>query len=125
MVQAKMLRKNGYCIVDGEPCKVLSIQISKTGRHGHAKARIEVEGLFDGKKRNFFKNGEAEMEVPTIKKGSAQVLSTSGDIAQLMDMEDYSTFEAMIPEELKGEVESGKEVMYWKYENKLAIMSVK
>ncbi|MFH1445654.1 MAG: translation initiation factor IF-5A [Nanoarchaeota archaeon] len=125
MVEAKFLRKNGYCIVDGEPCKVLSVQISKTGRHGHAKCRIEVEGLFDSKKRIFFKNGDADMEVPTIKKGSAQVLSVSGDIAQLMDMEDYSTFEAMIPEELKAEVESGKEVMYWKWENKLAIQSVK
>ncbi|MBU0899161.1 MAG: translation initiation factor IF-5A [Nanoarchaeota archaeon] len=125
MVQAKMLRKNGYCIVDDEPCKVMSIQISKTGRHGHAKARIEVEGLFDGKKRNFFKNGEAEMEVPTIKKGTAQVLSTSGDIAQLMNMEDYSTFEAMIPEEFKDELESGVEVIYWQWENKLAIKGLK
>lgn len=120
-----MLRKNGYCIVDDEPCKVMSIQISKTGRHGHAKARIEVEGLFDGKKRNFFKNGEAEMEVPTIKKGTAQVLSTSGDIAQLMNMEDYSTFEAMIPEEFKDELESGVEVIYWQWENKLAIKGLK
>jgi len=125
MVGAKFLRKGSTCIVDDEPCKILNVDISKTGRHGHAKCKIEAEGLFDGKKRIFFKNGDAEMDVPTIKKGNAQVLSTSGDIAQLMDMENYSTFEVLIPEEFKGKLESGMEVVYWKWEGKLAIKDIK
>ena len=32
-------------IVDGMPCTVKSIDISKTGKHGHAKCRIEAVGI--------------------------------------------------------------------------------
>lgn len=35
------------------PCTINSISKSKPGKHGSAKARVEVVGVFDGQKRTF------------------------------------------------------------------------
>ena len=112
-------------MIDGEPCKVLNMMKSKTGRHGSTKTRIEAEGIFDGKKRVIIKPGMAILEVPIIQKNTAQVISVTGNIAQLMDLKDYSTFDASIPDNLKGKLNSGTEVSYWKAGNKIAIKEIK
>ena len=49
------------------------------------------------------------------------MLSVSGDVAQIMDMGDYSTVEIEIPGELKGKVEPGKEMPFLHYEGKYKI----
>ncbi|MEA3343559.1 MAG: translation initiation factor IF-5A, partial [archaeon] len=54
-----------------------------------------------------------------------QVVSVSGDSAQLMDMETYEMFETQIPDDLKSAIAEGKEVEYWVIESVKAIMSVK
>jgi translation initiation factor 5A len=108
-------------MVDNEPCKVLSMTKSKPGKHGSAKARVEVTGLFDNKKRVILKPASATAIVPMIEKKKAQVISVSGDIAQLMDMEDYSTFDAKIPAELKAKAQPGTEISYWKVNNRILL----
>lgn len=108
------LKPGNFVMVDGEPCKVIEMVKSKPGKHGAAKSRVEVVGVFDGKKREIMKPAGASIEIPIIEKKDAQVVSVNGDIAQIMDLENYETFELSIPEELKGKLESGKEIVYWK-----------
>ena len=112
--EAKGLKPGKYVVIDDEPCKVLSVSTSKPGKHGSAKARIEAVGIIDGKRREIVKPGGAMVDVPIIEKLKAQVLSVSGESVQLMDMQDYSTFECAVPEELKGQFSEGQEVVYWK-----------
>jgi len=38
--QCSALRKNGYVVLKGRPCKIVDMSTSKTGKHGHAKVRI-------------------------------------------------------------------------------------
>lgn len=107
------LQKGSYVIVDGIACKVTDTQTSRPGKHGHAKVNLMAVGLIDGKKRNLVLPGHDNVEVPIIEKKTAQVLSISKNMANVMDSETYETFDLGIPEELKGEVTEGCTVLYW------------
>ncbi|MBL7206390.1 MAG: translation initiation factor IF-5A [Candidatus Aenigmarchaeota archaeon] len=125
MVLAKELKKGNFVLVDDQPYKVMGYKKSKTGRHGSAKYQIELVGIIDGKKKLIFRPGTASLEAPNIDKRTAQVISISDDSVQLMDMQDYETFDLAIPEEMKGKLESGKEVAYWKIDGKKFLMTMK
>ena len=73
-------------------------------------------GLFDGRRRSIIKPADAKVPVPILLKKRAQVLAIIGDKVQLMDLTDYSNFELDIPEEMKGKLESGQEIMYYEIE---------
>src|SRR3989338_6925617 len=122
---AGSLQKGGYVVLDGEACKVVDIQISKSGKHGHAKVRFTAMGLVDGKKRIEVLPAHDNVEVPIIEKKSAQVLSVNGDSANVMDSENYETFDLEIPEELKGQVAEGSNVMYWGIMDKKVMKQLK
>ena len=117
----RSLKEGSYMMLDGEPSKINKIVFSKPGKHGSAKARIEAVGIFDNKKRSVIIPGGTDIAVPVIEKKGAQVLNVSGDIAQLMDLTDYSTLEARIDEEMKDKVQAGMEITYWKFESKILI----
>ena len=107
------LQKGSYVILDGAACRVADMQVSRPGKHGHAKVRLTAVGLVDEKKRVTVMPGHDNVDVPIVEKKSAQVLSIQGDAANVMDSESYETFDLAIPEELKGEVVEGVNVMYW------------
>jgi len=113
LAEVRTLRVNRYMIVDEEPCKIMSISTSKPGKHGEAKARIDAVGIFDGQKRSVVHPVKHKVHVPIIDKRNAQVLSLMGeDTVQLMDLETYETFEMPIPDEYKGKLAPGNEIMY-------------
>lgn len=121
----KDLKPGNFVIIDGEPCKVLELTKSKPGKHGASKVRLEGMGIFDNRRRFLLKPSSADVEVPLIEKKAAQIISVSGDIVQLMDLTDYSTFDASIPEELKGKLEQGREILYWKIGNRILIKELR
>jgi len=45
-----LVRRHSYIMIKGKPCKVLSISVSKTGKHGHAKCNFTATDIFTGKK---------------------------------------------------------------------------
>ena len=113
LAEVRMLRVNRYMIIDDEPCKIMSISTSKPGKHGESKARIEAIGIFVGQKRSVIHPDNHKVHVPIIEKRNAQVLSLMGsDTVQLMDLEPYETFEMPIPDEYKGKLGPGNEIMY-------------
>ena len=113
LAEVRTLRVNRYMIIDDEPCKIMSISTSKPGKHGESKARMEAIGVFDGQKRSVVHPVKHKVHVPIIDKRNAQVLSLMGsDTVQLMDLETYETFEMPIPDEYKGKLGPGNEIMY-------------
>jgi len=123
--EIKKFQPGRYVIIDDEPCKVLDVTTSVSGKHGEAKARLEAVGLFDNKKRSIVKPADAEMEIPIIEKKSGQVIAIAGNNAQIMDMADYEIFDIPIPEELKEKVAQGKEISYWVVMNRKMIIEVR
>lgn len=113
IVSIGTLQKGDYVILEGAACKVTNTQTSRPGKHGHAKVRLEGVGIIDDKKRIIVAPGHDNIEVPIVEKKSAQVLSINGDIANVMDNTTYETFDLKVPEELKGRVVEGIQVVYW------------
>lgn len=107
------IQKGHYVVVDGAVCVVLDLQSSKAGKHGHAKVRMEVVGILDGKKRNIVMPSAGTIDTPVVDKRNAQVLSISGETVSVMDSENYETFEMKIPEEYKEQIKEGTLVLYW------------
>ncbi|MBI2508285.1 translation initiation factor IF-5A [Candidatus Woesearchaeota archaeon] len=112
-VQITSLKPGRYVVIDGIACRVNKMDISKPGKHGHAKCRVEAVGLIRGEKKVIVLPGHDKIDSPVIEKKSAQVLSVHGDIANVMDEENFETFDLKIPEELEGKIESGAKILYW------------
>lgn len=114
-VEVGSLKIGQYVIIDGEPCRIVEFEKSKPGKHGSAKARIVAISAFTGQKKSLLSPVDARTEVPMIDKRSAQVISISGKVAQLMDMENYGTFDTPMPDdpELVSSLAPGVEVEYW------------
>lgn len=122
---AGTMQKGSYIIVEGVASKVTENQTSRPGKHGHAKCRITAVGLVDEKKRVIVVPGHDNVEVPIIEKKNAQVLSVADNKANVMDAETYETFDLDIPEELKGTVHEGAQVLYWEILNDKVMKQVK
>src|SRR2546430_17600351 len=90
--EIRELKVNRYIVVDDEPCRILSIQTSKPGKHGEAKARLEVVGLFDGQKRSIVHPVTHKVRVPMIDNRKAQILPRRANAWQLMALAPDQTF---------------------------------
>lgn len=108
----KDLKDGKYVMVDGFPCRVVGIEVSAPGKHGAAKMRVTTIGIFDGSKRMLLKPSDGDIEVPIIEKKRGQVVSVSGEVAQVMDMASFEMFEMKLSGEMLANAASGKEVEY-------------
>ncbi len=111
-------------IYEGAPLTVKSLDISKTGKHGAHKCRIEAIGIIDGKKRIILKPGHERFEVPEIIKRKGQVISIIGNDINIMDIESFETITLQLPEELKDAIEEGSQLEYWDVEGEKIIKRI-
>ena len=116
LIHATQAKLGNSIIVEGVPCTVRTNDISTSGRHGHAKCRIEAISIIDGKKKVLVIGGHDRLEVPMINKNNAQILSLMVDKASIMDLKTYETIELPISEELRSQVKDGDQVEYWDVE---------
>jgi len=120
IIEATQAKVGTNIIVDGMPCVVKNVDISKTGKHGHAKCRIEAVGIIAGQKKVFVVPGHERFEVPMVDKRKGQVLS-KGDKISIMDLENFETIEVECPDEIKSELEENSNVEYWDVEGEKII----
>jgi translation initiation factor 5A len=118
--QVRELQEGSYVMMDDAPCKINGYSTAKPGKHGSAKARVEGRGVFDGKKRSLSQPVDAKVWVPIVERKQGQVVSVSGDDAQVMDLDTYETFTMRVPE---GESFSPDETIeYLEYEGQRKIV---
>lgn len=117
IIDATQAKTGTNIIVDGMPCTIKSIDISKTGKHGHAKCRIEAVGIITGNKKVFVVPGHDRLEVPNVEKRKGQILSKNDGKVSLMDLENFETIEIPCPDqELFGQLEENGNCEYWDIE---------
>lgn len=73
------VKKNGHIMIKDHPCKVSDISVSKTGKHGHAKAHIIGYDIFTGKKYEDIFPSSHNVDVPFIKKTELELIALAAD----------------------------------------------
>jgi len=114
------LKPGSYVLIDGFACQVKNSDKSKPGKHGSAKARVVAFDVFSGQKRGLLKPTSADVEVPIMVKGSAQVVAVMGDTLQIMDLNSYETFDVKKPD-IQG-LASGVEVEYVRWGSQVKVL---
>jgi len=73
------IRKGGYIMIKGHPCKVSDVSTSKTGKHGHAKCHFVAIDIFTGKKMEDLVPASHTTMVPFVKKEEYQAMDVDED----------------------------------------------
>jgi len=120
------LKVGSYIIIDNEPCRIVSYDHSKPGKHGSAKARVSAIAVFDGSKHSMVSPVSANVEVPLIDKRNGQVVSITGSLLQIMDLETFEVFEtSSVEEDIRDKIVQGGEIEYWKVLDRVKIVRAK
>tara|TARA_B100000459_G_scaffold132980_1_gene87984 strand:- start:770 stop:1156 length:387 start_codon:yes stop_codon:yes gene_type:complete len=109
-VEIRTLKIGRYVAIDNDAYKILSMSKSKPGKHGSAKARIELEDIFTGQKRSHVGTVTDNIQVPMIEKGSAIITHIQGNEVHAMDNKTYETL--ILPTSDEFNLEAGNEIQW-------------
>ena len=103
-VRAGEIRKGHFVCLKGKPCKVISISVSKTGKHGHAKANITGLDVFTGRKYVEICPTSHNMVAPAMFRSEWQLTDVSQDgQLTLMDQGGEMKEDLDLPRDTHGE----------------------
>jgi translation initiation factor 5A len=108
--EIRTLKVGRYVAIDNDAFKILGMSKSKPGKHGSAKARIELENIFTGQKRSHVGTVTDAIHIPIIEKGSAIITHFQGDEVHAMDNKTYQTL--ILPVEGSMNLQSGGEIQW-------------
>ncbi|KAK2826510.1 hypothetical protein Q5P01_020724 [Channa striata] len=97
-MQCSALRKNGFVMVKGRPCKIVEMSTSKTGKHGHAKVHLVGLDIFTQKKLEDICPSTHNMDVPNVTRKDYQVIDVSDGFLSLMDDNGETREDLRVPE---------------------------
>ncbi|KAJ1644479.1 translation initiation factor eIF5A [Coemansia erecta] len=113
-MQCSALRKNGFVVMKGRPCKIIDMSTSKTGKHGHAKVNYSGIDLFNGRKYEDMSPSTHNVDVPHVKRQDYELVDITDGFLSLMDesgemKEDVKLTEgADITKQIEADFEEGK-----------------
>ena len=109
-VEIRTLKVGRYVAIENDAYKILSISKSKPGKHGSAKARLELEDIFTGQKRSHVGTVTDNIQVPVIEKGSAVITFVQGNEVNAMENKTYETL--ILPLDTEMNLEAGGEIQW-------------
>src|SRR3990167_2218436 len=104
IIAATEAKSGTNILIEGVPYTVKNVDVSKTGKHGAHKCRIEAIGMINGTKKILAVPGHERFEVPLVEKRKGQVLSI-GEMVSIMDLESFETIELPCDPEIKSELQ--------------------
>lgn len=108
--EIRTLKIGRYVAIEENAYKILSMSKSKPGKHGSAKARIELEDIFTGQKRSHVGTVTDTINIPLIEKGSAIITHIQGNEVHAMDNKTYKNL--ILPVEVSMNLQSGREIQW-------------
>lgn len=92
-VEVSTLRVGSYIVHNDRPCKITEIHVSKTGKHGAAKAVIVMKDIFTGSKHSTsYSTSEKVQEPVIVTKQYVLVDMTDEEVVVLNDRNDQETY---------------------------------
>jgi translation initiation factor 5A len=118
-IKAGSCKKGVHVMLKGNPCKVIDVSTSKTGKHGHAKINITGIDIFSGKKYQESSPTSHNLMQPVITKQDYQLVELDDDDFLTLLDENGSVREDLtldsddneLTSRLKEDFKSGKEIM--------------
>lgn len=121
-MQAGSIRKNGYIVIKGRPCKVVDVSTSKTGKHGHAKCNFVALDIFTNKKMEDLQPSSHNCEVPNVSRtdytlidisddGFCSLMTESGDTKDDLSLPKGTDELDKLAEQIQADFDEGKEVV--------------
>ncbi|CAG8719634.1 1826_t:CDS:2, partial [Dentiscutata erythropus] len=115
-IQCSALRKNGYVLLKGRPCKIVEMSTSKTGKHGHAAIHLVGLDIFTGKKLEDISPSTHNMDVPNVSRTEFQLLNVDDNFLSLMTNDGNTKDDVRVPEgdlgeKLQADFNDGKELL--------------
>ncbi|KAI1498638.1 eukaryotic translation initiation factor 5A [Biscogniauxia marginata] len=102
-IQCSALRKNGFVVIKGRPCKIVDMSTSKTGKHGHAKVHLVGIDIFTSKKLEELCPSTHNMDVPEVKKERWTLINIDDGFLNLVDNDGREKNYVKLPEGELGE----------------------
>jgi len=115
-MQCSALRKNGFVVIKGRPCKIVDMSTSKTGKHGHAKVNMVGIDIFTGKKYEDISPSTHNMDVPNVRRNEYQLVNIDDGFLNLMNSDGVTKDDVKVPEdtlgaEIQSSFDQGKELL--------------
>ena len=109
-IRAGEVKKGMVVLLKEKPCKVGDISVSKTGKHGHAKAKMVGIDIFTGKKLEDIVPSTHGTTVPNVFRSEYTLLDiTDEDYLSLMDEGGETREDLKMPERPEELVKSIRE----------------
>lgn len=126
MVEVGSLRRGDIVVLEGEPFRVDSIHSVVISKHSHTKIKMDLTGMFSGAKKIMSLSPHKAMEKVDIKRKNGQLIAKiSDDVGQVMDMMDYTIYEARVPKDLMGRMGEGDELIYIEYGGRVQVLEAR
>jgi len=121
-MQAGNIRKNGYIVIKGRPCKVVDVSTSKTGKHGHAKCNFTALDIFTNKKMEDLQPSSHNCDVPNVTRteftlidisddGFVSLMTDSGDTKDDLSLPKGTDDLDKLAQQIQADFDEGKEVI--------------
>jgi len=111
-MEAGQIRKGGFIMIKGNPCKVSDVSTSKTGKHGHAKCHFVAIDIFTGKKMEDLVPAGHTTAIPFVKKEEYQCIDCDDDdFVTLLTPEGDTRADIKLPRSLPPPEVPGAEVL--------------
>merc|ERR1712076_60837 len=115
-MQCSALRKGGFVMIKGRPCKIVEMSTSKTGKHGHAKVHLVALDIFTQRKYEDICPSTHNMDVPHVSRKDYQLVNIDDGYLSLMDdggetRDDLKLPDGDVGEEIKKKFDDGETFM--------------
>jgi translation initiation factor 5A len=124
-VECGTIKKGSYMVFEKRPCKVVGYTTAKTGKHGHAKAKITGIDIFTGKKYEDSIPTSHNVEVPNIKRTGYTAIDVDADgYLTLMDDKGTTRQDLKLPDDTEDDQKLSERIKEALNENKEIILTV-